>query len=209
MISRWIFGQENWSLEVWYKSLIVEGMQLLHLTTQNAASESTYDATISIENVLLATFGIFVNLVAEFYFIFMLLALGVSSLTIWLATSNFIDGLPVHQPGVTKYPPGLVELKSLEHIKRNYRILMDLVDEINSVWSGFGLFVTVNLTAWLSADLNQIWRSTNYAYSMYNSCMFIYLSLAMILSAESFRKASCIFKKYISLQKIHYQNIKR
>lgn len=176
-------------MQTFYSRHVAEAKFVLFLD-HNFTSTSVGSESITIVNVLLASFYFCVSFFSEIYFMFIVLVLGVSSISIWQGTSNFMDTLPREQFWTGGCHQMQLELKALERITQNYVSLVDLADEINNVWCKLGVYALTDICIWLSTDLNKIWRSANHLVSIYSTCMIGYLIVGMILSAESSRKVS-------------------
>lgn len=162
----------------------------LDYSTNSTVAHNDTFPPVTTGNVFLAVFAFFVHLFAEMYFTFALLAFGLSSMVIWLAATNFLETLKEQQTCVTEYSGSYGYLPILKDIKDKYRCLVDLADEVNMMWSGFGLFVLLILWTYMSTDLHVIWRSKNYVWSIHKGFVFIFLMATMVVSAESCRRVS-------------------
>lgn len=178
-----MFGFENLSVDTWFTSMLSDARYTLFIE----ANTTTENSDITVANMLLVIFMFCLSISAELHFIFILLAFGVSSGTIWLATTNFTETSTKQQLCDSEHPPQYTELL-LKQTREKYGDLMELVDKVNLAWSSFGIYVILDVCIWLSSDLDLIWRSTNYIFSIYTCCIVGYLAVAMTLSAESSRK---------------------
>lgn len=175
--------------------MLTDGKLLLLMEHSNSSTiEIESMESVTVWNVLLSLVGFCVNVAAEMYFLFALLPFGISAVTIWLATKNFLSVLPKQLPGC-RNPQRLISLKEIEQVQKNYVSLMDLSDEINSVWSRLGMYMVLNMSTWMSTDLDMIWQSSEYVFSTFTVSITTYFAGAMVLSAESIKMVRKLMTK--------------
>lgn len=198
-----IFGYENWNLRVPYNFLVPAAKHYLFIEPQR---NKNFEGSISFDNVLLAICGYLINLVSNLQFGLIACVLGTASITIWVATTNFIES--VQTGSFRNYGKkaneefGCCRQFSIVQLHDKFNELLKLVNAVNEAWS-FLIFSYLFFSAvWYSTNLDRVIKYQGYFLRIFVISNMVYNTVSVLLSAESSRKVRFTFaKKLLDMRK--------
>lgn len=127
--------------------------------------------------------------------VFIVGALGMSAITIWVAASNFAKIAHSEDDGQLSRPRSR-NTQSLAEVMEAFREVKRLADSINAVWLPVFVWFILDSLTWWAVDLDFIIRTNDWTGRTYSGYLLIYLATSVILSAESYRKVVKRICKY-------------
>lgn len=170
------------------KDRTAQGIFNVHLENGRFALflRNSTETDITPANFVVVIFNCLVHLSAEIHYAIILASFGISSMTMWVATSNFMDSVKRRNFEVQRDKEELIAIRklSIRELREKYSELGILVDTINSVWSGLFFWLIFDLSLWLSTDLDRVLKSPDY-YSMGTYvCLIVCFTIGLLFSAE-------------------------
>lgn len=183
-----MFGQSNWTPQVFYRAFLAQGRHELFLNDILPRGNGTSHLSTGSQtaDIFIIIFGICMTTIPRMLTLTMTGSLGVTSLTIWVATTNFVS--PLKLGGLHEDEQWFGKKFAVRQLREKYIELWDLANEVNTMWAAFCFHSLLSTCLWLCTDLDAILKSKNYAFKVFNTVLLIYLAGSIVLSAESSRK---------------------
>lgn len=183
---------KEWGSTRTWEVLVKQGRYALFLEKYPLETNNTVACGINFENALIATFQSIAHVSCDTHYGAIVGTLGITSMTIWVATSNFMNAVLSGSFESKKNQQGFGVGKkiTIQQLREKYTELGNLAYAINSVWFGVCLWFLLDLCVWMSIDLDRALKSTHYFDKVNYSCLLVSFAIASVLSAECSRKVS-------------------
>lgn len=173
-----IFKSKRWTPLRLYEYYVGKGRFLLFLSESYRYSHTEND-TISATNAIMGLTTFASTLSMNLHFAAIASMFGVSALTIWEMTANFVR--TVEKGKLSRRLP-------IHQLCEDYRELVDTIQAINSTWSGLFLWLILETAAWMTTDLDGILKTSSHIKIIYQVFAVTTFMIGMVLSAECQRK---------------------
>lgn len=179
-----------------YKMLVRSGRFIFFLSQNNNVTISE-DIDISAGNAILAFTIQIANLSLQLQVCFIISIFATSSLTIWIATTNFVKDAFLPHVVVSR------NFNSLDRLHERLLELIRLTKTVNASWIHLCGWLILNNAVWFSKDFDVMRKVKDLLVQFYLVLMIFNLCTGLILSAECSRKVWEIINKNI-LKRFHY-----
>lgn len=166
---------QPWSFSSFHESFLTRGKYTFFLSNDKSTDNSNISLS-TVQEIVLATLQFIINLTNGIRVAWNICVIGVCSMTLWTASKNFVE----------KFTN--IKNFSVKIASEKFEELRNVASCINSVWSVICLWIIIDMTTWLSIDLDASFRAGNNWMTKIDYCYILaFVGASLVLSAESNR----------------------
>lgn len=188
-----IYALDDWSPEVLFGTYVDTGRHMLFMSTnlENNSTQQIRSDHSNPANWILFLFACCSRFILSIQYVTILVALGISAITMWNATTTFANVIAKEK---FKEDDEMRMFRTrgmnIKYFLTKYKELRNLVQSINAVWSGLIFWLTLDACLWMSSDFDRALKSTSYYFMISNFSLNVCSFAAFLLSAECSKKVS-------------------
>lgn len=180
----------EWSIGVIYHHYVNLGRLMFLLTEEHAVLNKTFSQNHSDYSgcsipptcdAILATIIFIMASCYQMQRVFITIAFGLCSFTIWVATKDFHNALKSLMENSDANSPSKV-------MAEKFGELREVADLTNDIWQSICFWHIMDSILWLSMDLDVTVKTTDLFLKVHISYLLCFSAVTVILSAESDRK---------------------